>query len=162
MSSSTLTFSHGTPPVGTPSGQIDGIDIPYNSKYKQAFYPNVEVNGCSSLDFLPSETVPDSSLIHYFHPACDNHDICWGEPDSGKSGPECDDEFHADMINLCLDKFVDDSHVGDVIDLLNEYPSYQDKVYKAILTLYNSTTENNRITSYQTDGSYNLIWCFTY
>ena len=157
-----VTFSisvlaHGTPPVGTPSGKIDGIDIPYNPIFPSAFYPYVRIDGCSSASGLPSETVPDSSIIHAFHPACDNHDRCWGEP--GNSGVVCDKNFYSDMIDLCIEKFVDEAHVNDVLGVLGAFGGLADDLFDEVLdasplviSLSSTTTYGERISSIGSSG----------
>jgi len=115
MSNMTSVLAHDIPVVGTPSGYIYGIPIPYNATFPKAFYPYVRIDGCSSLDSLPTETVPDTSYIHGFHDACDNHDRCWGN--AANSAIDCDRDFKDEMQRSCAKQFHEESQLETIANI---------------------------------------------
>ncbi len=70
--------------------------------------------------------VPDEA----FAPACDMHDLCYDQANSGKTKVTCDNEFLADMLNICADStaLIDAQTCSDIAsgyyDSVNLYGRY--------------------------------------
>lgn len=129
------TISNVSQAENDPSGEVDGIPIPYNGTYPDAQYPYYSVpNGCGSPGPPDTSWVPEKWGAADFTEACDYHDSCYMT--LGENKYVCDEKFFIDMQSACFTAYAPDRLNNDAIlsigtSLVSEYGgvSYDEGVF---------------------------------
>lgn len=123
------------------------------------------VDGCSGqMDYQTNwgpfgQFVPDKA----FASACDMHDLCYDQASSGKNKVTCDNEFLADMLDICAESIamIDRQTCSDIAtgyyDSVNLYGRYTYDGSINVMDCLNAIEPRNCFTGSSSDVAFNIF-----